>query len=228
MRENEGRIRNTHEVLTSLDELMMAALDVETGSRGYVLTGEDQYLEPYRTGIAEAREDLATLETLTGNNAVQSENLDRLRTLVEEKIRFSQLAIQTRRDRGIEPAIALTDSDRGKLAMDAIRQQMAQMNREETAERQQRIAELAAASSAAIISAVVTSLIGVVLTIAIFLLVMRSNRLRERQRWLQDGQVDLSEAMRGEKTVPQLGAAILAFLAQKAGANAGALSLIHI
>ena len=223
MRENEGRIRNTHEVLTSLDELMMAALDVETGSRGYVLTGEDQYLEPYRTGIAEAREDLATLETLTGNNVVQSENLDRLRTLIEEKIRFSQLAIQTRRDRGIEPAIALTDSDRGKMAMDAIRQQMAQMNREETAERQQRIAELAAASSAAIISAVVTSLIGVVLTIAIFLLVMRSNRLRERQRWLQDGQVDLSEAMRGEKTVPQLGAAILAFLAQKAGANAGAI-----
>ena len=106
------------------------------------------------------------------------------------------------------------------MAMDAIRQQMAQMNREETAEREQRIAELASASSAAIISAVVTSLIGIALTIAIFLLIMRSNRLRERQRWLQ---VDLSEAMRGEKTVPQLGAAILAFLDQRVGANAGAI-----
>ena len=94
MRVNEGRIRNTHEVLTSLDELMIAALDVETGSRGYVLTGEEQYLEPYRTGIAEALEDLATLETLTDNNAVQSDNLDRLRTLVEEKICLSQLAIR--------------------------------------------------------------------------------------------------------------------------------------
>ena len=223
IRENEERIRNTHEVLASLDELMIAALDVETGSRGYVLTGEDQYLGPFRTGIANARDELARLDSLTSDNSVQGENLARLETLVEEKFRFSDLAIQTRRERGIEPAIGLTDSDRGKIAMDAIRQQMAQMKREETAERQQRIVELAAASSAAVISALVTSLIGIALTIAIFVLIMRSFRLREHQRWLQTAQVDLNEAMRGEKTVPQLGAAVLAFLAERIGANAGAI-----
>ena len=40
MRANEARIRNTHEVLSTLDELLAASLDAETGQRGYLLTGE--------------------------------------------------------------------------------------------------------------------------------------------------------------------------------------------
>ena len=223
MRENEERIRVTHEVLTSLDELMIAVLGVETGSRGYVLTGKDQYLEAYRTGAASARQNLGKLEAFANDNAAEDEDLDRLRTLIDEKLRFSRLAIETRRDQGFDPAIAMIDSDQGKIAMDAIRLEMAQRNRAETTERQQRIAELAAASKATLVSAMVTSLIGIALTIAIFLLLMRGNRLRERQRWLQTAQVELSEAMRGEKTVPQLGAAVLAFLAERTGANAGAI-----
>ena len=135
MREHEARIRFTHEVLTSLDELMIAVLDVETGSRGYVLTGEDQYLEAYRTGTSSARQDLRKLEAFADDNIVEDADLDRLRTLIDEKFRFSRLAIETRRDRGIEPAIALTDGDQGKIAMDAIRLQMAQINRAETRER---------------------------------------------------------------------------------------------
>ncbi len=223
MRENEERIRVTHEVLTSLDELMIAVLGVETGSRGYVLTGKDQYLEAYRTGTASARQNLGKLEDFADDDAAEDKDLDRLRTLIDEKLRFARLAIETRRDQGFDPAIAMIDSDQGKIAMDAIGLQMAQINRAETTERQQRIAELAAASKATLVSAMVTSLIGIALTIAIFLLLMRGNRLRERQRWLQTAQVELSEAMRGEKTVPQLGAAVLAFLAERTGANAGAI-----
>nr|WP_306300158.1 response regulator [Erythrobacter sp. LQ02-29] len=61
------------------------------------------------------------------------------------------------------------------------------------------------------------------MVIAIFILVLRNNRARERQRWLQTARVDLSEAMRGEKTVSQLGEAVLSFLAERTGAQAGAL-----
>ncbi|GGD49895.1 two-component system sensor histidine kinase/response regulator [Aurantiacibacter arachoides] len=223
MREDEARIRNTHEVLTTLDELMIAVLDAETGQRGYVLTGNAMYLEPYDAGVVAAGEHLSELEDTVRDNAVQRENLDALRNLVASKFRFSELAVRTRRDRGMEPAIVLIDSDRGKIAMDAIRSQLAQMNREEASERQQRIDGLAAASRSAIISTIVTSLIGMALTIAIFILLLRANRTRERQQWLQTAQVDLADAMRGEKTVPQLAAAVLAFLAERTGANAGVL-----
>ncbi|WP_144098210.1 response regulator [Croceicoccus sediminis] len=223
MRENEARIRNTHEVLTTLDGLMIALLDAETGQRGFVITGEDQYLEPYQQGVAKARASLTLLETLTQDDEVQRKTLPSLQTAVETKLRFADNAIRTRREDGMALAVQMTDSDRGKMAMDAIRQQMDLMFRDEAAEREQRVAELAAASRAAIISAVVTSLIGIALTIAIFILMGRSNRTRERRQWLQTAQLELSEAMRGEQTVPEVGAAVLSFLAERSGASAGAL-----
>ena len=223
MRENEASIRNTHEVLTTLDDLLVSALDAETGQRGYLLTGDGIYLEPYYDGVRAASESLSALETLTQENNVQRDNVDALRSSIEAKLRFSERTIRTRRDEGIAQAIELTEGDRGKIAMDTIREQLAQMKREELRERQQRVAELAAASRTAVVSAVVTSLIGIALTIAIFILLARTNRARERQRWLQTAQVELGEAMRGEKTVPQLSAAVLAFLAERTGASAGAL-----
>ena len=223
MRANEARIRNTHEVLSTLDELLAASLDAETGQRGYLLTGEGNFLEPYYDGVSTARDNLTALESLTRASSVQSANVERLRSAIENKFRFSARAIQTRRNEGIAQAIDLTVSERGKIAMDAIRDQLAQMKREEVRERQQRVEELAAASRTAVVSAIVTSLIGIALTIAIFVLMVRTNRNRERQRWMQTAQVELGEAMRGEKTVPQLAAAILTFLADRTDAVAGAL-----
>ncbi len=223
MRANEARIRNTHAVLTTLDDILVAALDTETGQRGYLLTGDQLYLEPYAAGVTAARANLSDLERLTQGDSVQHANLAGVRSTVERSLRLSETAIRTRQDEGFAAAIALTDGDRGKIAMDAIRAEVAQMKRVETADRQQRVADLAAASRTAVVSAVVTSLIGIGLTIAIFILLARSNRIRARQAWLQTARVDLSEMMRGEKTVPQLASAVLAFLAERTGANAAAL-----
>nr|WP_318656045.1 response regulator [Actirhodobacter atriluteus] len=223
MREDEARIRNTHEVLSTLDDLLAAALDAETGQRGYLLTGDGNYLEPYYSGLSHARQELSALRSLTRSNSVQRENVDALQSAIENKFRFSEGAIRTRTEQGIDAAIDLTNTDRGKIAMDTIRDRLAQMKREELRERQQRVIALASASQKAVLSAVVTSLIGIALTIAIFILVVRTNRSRERQRWLQTAQVDLAEAMRGEKTVPQLAATVLSFLAERTGASAGAL-----
>ncbi|WP_379923531.1 response regulator [Erythrobacter sp. R86502] len=223
MRESDEGIRNTHEVLSALDDLMMATLNVETGQRGFVVTGEDKYLEPYEEGLAAAQNSLSTIETLIKNDPIQRQNLGLLRTTVDNKIRFAEAAVRIRREDGGEQAIAFIDSDRGEIAMDAIRQQMAQINREEVETRAERVTLLAEASSNAVLSAIITSLIGAVLTIAVFIFATRSNRSRERQRWIQTGQVALSEAMRGEKTVHQVGATVLSFLAERTGANAGAL-----
>ena len=220
---NEERIRNTHEVLTALDELMIATLDVESGQRGFIITNEDSYLEPYRTGTADVRRSLSTLESLTQANEAQRENLDTLRSAVGTRLALAERVVQTRREDGAEAAISLIDGDRGRIAMDAIRQHIARMNTEEARERQQRIAELAAASRATIFSAVTTSIIGIGLTIAIFMFLGRSTRNRERQSWIQAAQVELGEAMRGEKTVSEVAATVLSFLAERTGANAGAI-----
>ena len=223
MRESDERIRATHEVLSALDALMVATLNIETGQRGYMLTGEDQYLEPYEEGVADARKSLSSLERFTQSGVVRDERLDALEAAVDRRVRVAEGLIRTRREEGLAAAITAIDDDRGKRAMDAVRQIADQIVQEEEAERLERIAALAAGSRAAVVTAIVSSLIGAGLTIAIFIMLARSDSNRERQRWLQTAQVDLSEVMRGDKTVEQVGAAVLAFLSERTAANAGAL-----
>jgi signal transduction histidine kinase/CheY-like chemotaxis protein/CHASE3 domain sensor protein len=223
MRTSDSAIRKTHTVLNSLDDMLAATLDAETGQRGYLLTGREAYLEPYIEGAAMAREKLLLLASITQGDAVQADNVALLKRNVEQKLRELDATIQLRRTAGFDAALEAVDSDQGKAAMDTIRQQIASMAREELRQRQGHIAQMAAASNTAVVSALVTSLSGIALTITIFLLMVRSMRQRERQQWLQQAQVDLSAAMMGDKSIADLATAILAFLAEKTGSRAGAL-----
>lgn len=222
-RANEAQVRATHEVLSALDDLLISTLDAETGQRGYLLTAKPEYLMPYLEGRAEGQRNLATLERLTRNRSIQGENLEALRERIDVKFRELARVIEVRQDQGFEAALAEISSDRGKIAMDAIRDRLAQMRQEESRLRQQSVIELAEASRLTLVSMLATSLIGIALTIAIFLLMARASRIRERQQWLQTAQVELAEAMRGEKSLPRLAADILARLTERTGAHAGAL-----
>ena len=223
MRASDKAIRHTHLVLNALDDLLGAMLDAETGQRGYLLTGRDAYLEPYVQGTAVAREKLAGLRSTMRDDEVQADNLGLLARNVDQKLRELDRTIQLRRNVGFQEALAALDSDRGKMAMDAIRAQIESLAREELRKRQVHISEMAAASNTAVVSAVVTSLSGMALTIVIFMLMIRAMRQRARQQWLQQAQVELSNAMMGDKSVPDLADAILAFFAERTGSRAGAL-----
>jgi CheY-like chemotaxis protein len=223
MRGSEGAIRHTHSVLITLNELLSATQDAETGQRGFLLTGNSRYLEPYDAAVASTAEKMKSLAVLTRDNAIQQENLSSLRRQVDAKMNELRETVALRRDGGFAAALAVVETDRGKLAMDAIRTQLGAMAREELRLRQLRMAELDAASRTAITSALVASLIGIALTIAIFVLLLRGSRQRARQQWLQAGQVALAKAMMGDKTVEELAETILAFLAERTGSQAGAL-----
>ncbi|MFP5433306.1 MAG: CHASE3 domain-containing protein, partial [Alphaproteobacteria bacterium] len=223
VRASEREIRRTHGVLTTLDDVLSAMLDAETGQRGYLLTGRDVYLEPYAEGIARADDELRKLDGLTHANPVQKETFAALENRVMARMRIMTDVIKLRRVGGVEAAIAALNTDRGKNVMDDIREQIARMTREEQRIRQTRLVEMAAASQAAIVSSVIASLSGIGLTIAIFILFMRNTRSRERQQWLQAAQADLGKAMMGDKTISELAASILSFLHERTGCPAGAL-----
>ena len=223
VRESDQAIRHTHAVLIALDELLSTAQDGETGQRGYLLTGNQGYLEPYNNAVAMMPVRLKNLATLTSDNETQQTNLLRLKRHVEAKFAELQETIRLRQNQGIIAAVAVVTSGRGKEEMDAIRSQLDVMAREELRLRQIRIDDMASASQTAIMSGLVTGLLGAVLTIAVFILVRRNSRARARQAWLQQGQVGLAAAMRGDQSVEQLSEGILTFLAQYLGFQGGAL-----
>ena len=223
LRTNNQKILHSHTVLISLDELLSTAQDAETGQRGYLLTGNDKYLEPYANAVSAVGSRIDAVAALTRDNATQQTNLIQVKRHIDAKLAELKETIDLRRVQGTQAALAVVTSDRGKVEMDAIRTQLDVMRREELRLRQVRLVEMEAAYKTALASGVLASLLGGVLTIAVFVLFRRSARIRARQEWLQSGQVGLSDAMMGDQSVEELADSILAFLARFLGFQAGAL-----
>ena len=100
------------------ESVLSAAKDLETGERGYLLTGEAAFLEPYRAG--EARLDEFAADGLgTGGGASV------LRRLVEAKRAVAAQAIAARGAGGLDAAVGFIRSGQDKASMDAIRVEVA-------------------------------------------------------------------------------------------------------
>jgi CHASE3 domain sensor protein len=78
--------KHTYEVLRNLDETVARLVDAETGQRGYLLTGEEAYLEPYRATIKSIDQTIGNLKNLTSDNPNQQKRIQILEPLVGKKI----------------------------------------------------------------------------------------------------------------------------------------------
>jgi len=104
-------------------ELMSSMQDAETGQRGYIVTGDPKYLEPYNAVNLQVKDDLTRLRKLTNNRAV-SKHLDAIVPLMDDKLQELAAVIKIRREQGLEAAMARVTEGRGKRSMDGIRYEM--------------------------------------------------------------------------------------------------------
>jgi len=222
LRSNNQQIMHTHQVIVGIDGLMATMLDAETGQRGYLLTGNAEYLQPYQRAVKEVDERLAHVQNLTRDNPTQTAYLAQARRHVAAQMAELDAIFDVRRNNGLNAALERFAVNSGKEEMDALRALAAQMNIEEQRVRQERIKETESAARTAIASCILSGLLGAILTIAVFRLVRRSLHTRAHREWLQQGQVGLSNIMMGDQTLEQLGDNILSFLGQYTGAHAGA------
>lgn len=125
------RIAHTHEVEKQLSTILSTMQDLETGQRGYLLTGRDAYLQPFVRATLTVENDLSTLEDLITDNPSQVTRLRALRPLVNKKIDELGQTIEIRRELGLEEAMKIVDSNVGKYIMDAIRGVIKIMGEEE-------------------------------------------------------------------------------------------------
>ncbi|PKP94417.1 MAG: histidine kinase [Alphaproteobacteria bacterium HGW-Alphaproteobacteria-16] len=223
LRADTAKVVHTHEVITELGNLLSAVQDAETGQRGFLLTGNNRYLEPYHNALARADASVNAVESLTSDNPAQLANLRRLEPRLDERFAELRETIEVRRTQGATAALELVNTDRGKGMMDAVRAQIDAMRSEERRLRGTRLEQMDSAYSTATWSGVLAALLGIGLTLAVGLLVHRSALARQRQAWLQAGEVGLGQAMLGDKTVRELSDSILDFLTPYLGAQASVL-----
>ena len=153
---------HTYEVLNALKSMISSMQDAETGQRGFLLTGEERYLEPFYHAENKINQDLISLFELTLDNPIQQQRLKLLKLNIHGTgSKFAELkeTIQVRREQGLEAALEIVLSDKGKLVMDEIRRQVAEMTSEENRLLEQRSIE----ASSTVDNAVSTIIAGALL-----------------------------------------------------------------
>ena len=115
------RVTHTHEVLENLEGLIGTLKDAETGQRGYILTGETRYLEPYFDTEEKLDAVIEDLRQLMADNPGQEDRLDQAERLIADKLDELQETIQLRDTDGLDVAVAMVLTDVGKDIMDTLR-----------------------------------------------------------------------------------------------------------
>ncbi len=138
LRANAARVEHTHEVISRLEALLAATTDVETGHRGFIITGDERYLEPHRLALDAADGELQILREMTVDNPAQQVRLRGLATTVGERLKMSQALVELRRTGGFEAAVGQVLTGQGKVLHDRVRGQIREMTGVERTLLQQR------------------------------------------------------------------------------------------
>ena len=121
--EAAGSRQHVSEVIHLGNDLLSDLKDAETGQRGYLLTGDGAYLEPYLTARDHLGSQLGELRRITKIPAAQR-RLDAIAPLVGAKIEELAQTIELRRHHATAAMLAVVNSNRGKQLMDSIRTEM--------------------------------------------------------------------------------------------------------
>lgn len=122
--EAAGRQKHTSNVLSVAQAFMSDLKDAETGQRGYLITGDEAYLDPYLTVRHKLAGQLVQLRQLSSDNAASQHRLEEIVPLVDERLALLQQGISLRREMKAEDALKIVRSGQGKKLMDAIRTEM--------------------------------------------------------------------------------------------------------
>jgi methyl-accepting chemotaxis protein len=142
-------VSHTHEVLEHIAGVLSLLKDAETGQRGYLITGDEPFLEPYRTGSGEVLNVVKELRKLTADNPAQQKRLDSLESLVVARLAELKQTIDLRAKGSVEEAVKIVRGGEGKRFMDDIRRIVGEMDDEERGLLKQRAEEADAAAGGA-------------------------------------------------------------------------------
>jgi CHASE3 domain sensor protein len=142
-------VTHTHQVLEHIAEVLSLLKDAETGQRGYVITGDEAFLEPYQTGTTDIHSVVKELRELTADNPNQQKRIDQLEPLIAAKLDELKLTIDIRRKGNVDEVTKIVRGGEGKRTMDSIRVVLGQMDHEERDLLKQRADEVESAASGA-------------------------------------------------------------------------------
>ncbi|HSH94140.1 MAG TPA: CHASE3 domain-containing protein, partial [Roseimicrobium sp.] len=202
MRDAMDRVDHTEKVRDGLDRLLMLMQDVETGARGFLLTGDISYLDPLDASASQIRPQLQLVRQMTADNPRQQAACDELAPLVDRRLEVARNNVALRKSRGIEVAVQEVSKGSGKTLMERIRLIIARMKDEEQMLLDRRSDRMLGEAANAKWLTFGGTAISFMLLSAVFVMVFRENRLRRLSEvQLQRSNADLDRALRANQLV---------------------------
>jgi two-component system chemotaxis sensor kinase CheA len=230
--QNASMVSHTHEVLQTTERLLSWLKDMETGQRGYILTGQDDYLQPYLNASARLDQTFERLNDLTSSNESQQRRAARIRELADDKMEMLKNTIRLRKEKGLDAALTVIKKNEGKATMDQIRSIANDMRAEENRILIARNASVDESTNLTMGVVIGGGILSIALLLAATFVVnlaenerIRVNRTLESQNKMRGGLLTLSEIMAGEQSLADLTKNVLSTLANFIGASVGALYL---
>ena len=229
-------VEHSDRVINNANEAMRLTVDLETGMRGFLITGDEHFLDPYAVAKPQITAQLQSLQTLVSDNAQQVDRLMRLEALQNEWNAYAQSMVDTRAQNG--DYRGAVQAGRGKRLTDEIRKEYDDFIK---MEQQLRVARNEDVSRTTVVSIGLYLLF--VLGLSGFLAyigrrdlialsksyndnfesqIKTAQRL-EQQAWLRNGQTELAEQVLGRLSLHTLGRNILQFCAQYLGSVVAAV-----
>ncbi|POA51497.1 MULTISPECIES: response regulator [unclassified Pseudomonas] len=229
-------VQHTDRVINNFNEATRLTIDLETGMRGFLITGNEHFLDPYEVAKPRIISELRGLQELVADNPQQVDRIRRIEALQLEWNNYAQGMIELRRKNGdYREAV---QAGRGKRLTDEVRKEYDDAVAMEQQLRQQRNENVSRTTifSVALYLLFVVGISGLLAYVGRRDLLslsrsysdnleaeLRSARSLERQAWLRNGQTELAEQMLGQLSLNLLGRNILQFCAQYLGMAVAAL-----
>jgi signal transduction histidine kinase len=129
---DRGWVTHTHLVIGCLEQILIDVTQVETGQRGYILTGDEKYLKPFDDGVRRVGQDVEKFRQLTSDNPKQQAAIQQLEPMIAERLADLNQRLEIRKKSGLlAGAEAVASGDNGEELMEEVRGRISEMRHTE-------------------------------------------------------------------------------------------------
>jgi two-component system sensor kinase FixL len=175
-------VAQTMEARTLLTDVLVSMEEGETGERGFVITGEERFLEPFNSGVEAVPAALMHLRALAAGNADEETDVAELSALVDRTVEFQRAVISARRKGAPGEAASLVATGQGKGHSDAVRSQILRMRESQRDQLQAYFERLRTRYRSTLLALGVFAFVTLGLVVAVFVSIRRDTRGRRAER----------------------------------------------
>jgi methyl-accepting chemotaxis protein len=120
-------------IIDTVQQVTITLLNAETGQRGFIITGDERYLEPYLAANISLDAELDVLRRSLDLQQTETNQMGMIATLSHQKMAELDKTVRIRQADGFAAAATIIEKNEGKLAMDHIRDSLAEIGNAQVA-----------------------------------------------------------------------------------------------